>query len=117
MPEYSGLFRKMPDNTSGMDFTLKCRHFPNPDPQTLLENPPSRKVKLEKNFQYCYQRILDQPYSVTIKTVLFIEISIKNYIVGKCHPAVKPCLNSDRDIPRIPVKNKVLTGTYILQTE
>ena len=30
MPEYSGLFRKIPVNASGMDFTLKCRHFPNP---------------------------------------------------------------------------------------
>ena len=40
----------------------------------------------------------------------------KTYVVGKCHPVVKPCLNSDRDIPRIPVKNKALTGTYILQT-
>ena len=29
---------------------------------------------------------------------------------------MKPCLNSDRDIPKIPVKNKVSTGTYILQT-
>ena len=30
MPEYSGLFRKMPVNASGMDFSLKCRHFLNP---------------------------------------------------------------------------------------
>ena len=26
------------------------------------------------------------------------------------------CTHSDRDIPRIPVKNKGLTATYILQT-
>ena len=36
MPEYSGLFRKMPVNASGMDFTLKCRHFLNPDYQKAL---------------------------------------------------------------------------------
>ena len=30
MPEYAGFFRKMPVNASGMDFTHKCRHFPNP---------------------------------------------------------------------------------------
>ena len=40
----------------------------------------------------------------------------KTYAVGKCHPVVRPCLKNDRDIPRIPVQNKVLTGTYILQT-
>ena len=32
MPEYAGLFLKMPVKASGMDFTHKCRHFPNPEP-------------------------------------------------------------------------------------
>ena len=31
MPEYAEIFRKMPVNASGMDFTHKCRHFPNPN--------------------------------------------------------------------------------------
>ena len=30
MPEHAGLFRKIPVNASGMDFTHKCRHFPKP---------------------------------------------------------------------------------------
>ena len=30
MPKYARLFRKMPVNASGMDFTHKYRHFPNP---------------------------------------------------------------------------------------
>ena len=30
MPEYAGLFRKIQENASGMDFTNKCRHFSNP---------------------------------------------------------------------------------------
>ena len=33
MPKYAGLFRNMPVNASGMDFTHKCWHFPNPDPK------------------------------------------------------------------------------------
>ena len=40
----------------------------------------------------------------------------KTYKVGKCHPAVKPYELSIRDINRSPVMNKILTGTYILQT-
>ena len=40
----------------------------------------------------------------------------KTYVVRKCHPAMKPYTHSDRDILRIQVKNKVLTGTYVLQT-
>ena len=34
MPEYAGLFQKMPVNACGMDFIHKCRHFPNPAPCT-----------------------------------------------------------------------------------
>ena len=34
----------------------------------------------------------------------------KAFNFDKCHPAVKPCLNSDRDIPRISVENRILTG-------
>ena len=30
MQKYDGLFRKMPVNANGMDFTHKWRHFPNP---------------------------------------------------------------------------------------
>ena len=40
----------------------------------------------------------------------------RHYTVGKCHPAIKPFPLSKKDINRIPVKNKILTGSYILQT-
>ena len=40
----------------------------------------------------------------------------KSYTVGKCHKAVKPYEFSNRDICRIPVKTKILTGTFILQS-
>ena len=40
----------------------------------------------------------------------------RHYTVGKCHPAIKPVPLSKRDINWIPVKNKILTGSYILQT-
>ena len=36
--------------------------------------------------------------------------------MGKCHPAIKPIPLSKRDINRIPVKNKILTGSDNLQT-
>ena len=40
----------------------------------------------------------------------------KTYTVGKCHPTVKPYMLSSRDVSRIPVKNKIMTGTFILQS-
>ena len=42
MPEYAGFFRKIPVNDSGMDFTHKFRHFPNPATK-------SRKVAATKS--------------------------------------------------------------------
>jgi hypothetical protein len=40
----------------------------------------------------------------------------KTLVLGKCHPSIKPYQKSIRDVNRIPVKTKILTGTYILQT-
>ena len=57
VPEYAGLFRKMPVNASGMDFTHKCRHFPNPadintDRQSI--SPYSITALMEiKGFSQC----------------------------------------------------------------
>ena len=45
MPKYAGLFRKMPVNASGMDFTHKYRHFPNPGFGPKMElNDPGKRV-------------------------------------------------------------------------
>ncbi len=40
----------------------------------------------------------------------------KYFTPGKCHPAIVPYESSSRDVNRLPVKVKILTGTYILQT-
>ena len=49
MSEYSGLFRKMLVNASGMDFTLKCRHFPNPVYGTPLHSTDSLPILMVLN--------------------------------------------------------------------
>ena len=55
MPEYAGLFRKMPVNASGMDFTHKCRHFPNPADNVytnfgLILSIRSQNIEQKTNF-------------------------------------------------------------------
>ena len=86
-----------------------------PDPETLLENPVE-KLNWKKKFNTAINEFWISYIVSHSRLYSSLKYLSKTYIVGKCHPAVKPCLNSDRDIPRIPVKNKVLTGTYILQT-
>ena len=86
-----------------------------PDPESLLDNV-LEKYAWKKRFhtainKYWTERIVSQS-----KLYSSLKHLSKTYVIGKCHPAVRPYLHSDRDIYRIPVKNKVLTGTYILQT-
>ena len=86
-----------------------------PQPKTLLENPPE---KLSWKHQYnnvvnnfWMDRILPQ-----VKMFSSLKYLSRIYTVGKCHPAVKPYNLSIRDVNRIAVKSKILTGTYMLQT-
>ena len=86
-----------------------------PDPELLLDNV-LEKYAWKKRFhtainKYWTERIVSQS-----KLYSSLKHLSKTYVIGKCHPAVRPYLYSDRGIYRIPVKNKVLTGTYILQT-
>ena len=46
MPEYAGLFRKMPLNASGMDFTHKCRHFPNPEVKSSKQKQIPKRLTI-----------------------------------------------------------------------
>ncbi|CAG2192046.1 unnamed protein product [Mytilus edulis] len=39
------------------------------------------------------------------------------YRIGKCHPTASTCSANIRDISRIPIRLKILTGSYILQTK
>ena len=69
MPEYAGLFRKMPVNASGMDFTHKCRHFPNPAVWSLAN--------------LCsHHSILDDPQHLQH----FVLLAYHNTLVGLSQP-------------------------------
>ena len=37
--------------------------------------------------------------------------------IGQCHPIAKTCTANRRDISRIPLRLKIATGSYILQTK
>ena len=37
--------------------------------------------------------------------------------IGQCHPIAQTCTANTRDISRIPVRLKIATGSYILQTK
>ena len=43
-------------------------------------------------------------------------LNVKKFQHGKCHQLLKAISGSDREATRLPVKLKIATGTYILQS-
>ena len=82
-----------------------------PFPETLIDNPPTKyKWKNQCNRvinKYWTEKVISQA-----KLYSSLKFLSRHYTVGKCHPAIKPFPLSKRDINRIPVKNKILTGSY-----
>ena len=81
-----------------------------------LQEKPIAKFTWKKLFNgsvntYWTERVLSQS-----KLYTSLKYLSKSYTVGKCHKAVKPYEFSNRDICRIPFKTKILTGTFILQS-
>ena len=58
-------------------------------------------------------------WSNRTKQEIILFISLKHlgltFTIGRCHPIARTISVNIRDIPRIPVRLKILTGTYILQ--
>ena len=86
-----------------------------PLPEAVLDNPPS-KNKWKKQYNSAINKHWSKKVISQAKLYSSLKFLSKRYIVGQCHTAIKPLPHSTRDINRIPVKNKILTGTYILQT-
>ena len=86
-----------------------------PSPEALIESPVEKL-----SWKHQCNKAVNNYWSTRILSHLRLYSSLKylspTYSVGKCHPAVRPYNLSIRDIYHIPVKNKILTGTYILQT-
>ena len=86
-----------------------------PSAESLLDNP-LEKLEWKKQVN----KVINDHWTgkILCRSELYSSLRYlsKTFTVGNCHPAVKPYNCSNRDIYRIPVKNKILTGTYILQS-
>ena len=86
-----------------------------PEPELILTSKYEKtewKRLVDKHVcKYWVDKIVSQ--SELYSSLNFLS---KIHKPGKCHPAIKPYSKSSRDVNRIPVKTKILTGTYILQT-
>ena len=80
----------------------------------LLDNPPKKEQWKQTVFQniasYYAERIAS--LACTYKTLKYLN---KQYNPGKLHPLLQSEITT-RECARIPVKMKILTGTYILQS-
>ncbi|MCG8048991.1 MAG: reverse transcriptase domain-containing protein [Candidatus Thiodiazotropha endolucinida] len=86
-----------------------------PNPEELLNNP-TKKLIWKKRYNTAINKYWTDQIVSQSELYSSLKYLSKSYIIGRCHPAVKPYARSNRDINRIPLKNKVITGTYLLQT-
>ena len=86
-----------------------------PSTEILHENPLG-KLEWKKMFNVAVNKYWTDKIVSRSELYSSLRYLSKTFMVEKCHPAVKPYCLSDRDIYRIPVKNTILMGTYILQS-
>ena len=86
-----------------------------PSAESLLDNP-LEKLEWKKQVNNVINDHWTEKILCRSELYSSLRYLSKTFTVGNCHPAVKPYPCSNRDIYRIPVKNKILTGTYILQS-
>ena len=86
-----------------------------PDPYEMLNSPPAKlkwKVAVNKH--------VNRHWEENIKASAFLYSSLRflncsNFTCGKRHSLIKT-LGNIREVPRVSTKLKLVTGTYILQT-
>ncbi|MES9904479.1 MAG: reverse transcriptase domain-containing protein [Sedimenticola sp.] len=84
-------------------------------PDELIQMPPKKQ-----EWKRIINKAVNEKWTQCIVNQAELYSSLnqlsKVFIPGRCHPAIIPYQNSYRDVNRIPIKVKILTGTYILQT-
>lgn len=86
-----------------------------PCAEEILDNPP-RKLQWKRLYNCAINKYWSEMILSQSRLYSSLKYLSKSYNIGKCHPAIKPYKLSCRDIIRIPVKNKLMTGTFILQS-
>ena len=89
-----------------------------PDPESLLDNV-LEKYAWKKRFRTAINKYWTERIATQSKLYTSLKHLSKTYVIGKCHPAVRPYLHSDRDIyTEFQSKIKSLPGhIYSKQTE
>lgn len=86
-----------------------------PDPLNLLENPPTKfqwKKTVNEYVNTHWEKQVRES-AVLYSSLRFLNVS--EFSCGKRHPLLRS-LGNIREVPRISIKLKLVTGTYIFQT-
>ncbi|CAG2214778.1 unnamed protein product [Mytilus edulis] len=107
--------KNMKSNSWFIEIKKLCLKYDIDDPYSFLITPLSKflwkKLISTKINSYWEKRINDE--SKLYQTLSYLEMSYK---IGQCHPIARTVDANIRDIAKIPVRLKIATGTYILQT-
>ncbi len=86
-----------------------------PNPNEIITEPEEKQA-----WKRIVNKAVNEKWRRTIITQAELYSSLnrmsKQYTPWQCHQVLVPHENSTRDMNRIPVKMKILTWTYILQT-
>ena len=98
-----------------MDIRKICIKYDITDPYTYLENPLPKS-----QWKSLITKHVHQYWKNAIEENMLLYTSLKyldsNYNIGRIHPLLKSQSANIQDIRRIPTRLKIVTGTYILQT-
>ena len=102
-------------NSWFMDIRKICIKYDITDPYTYLENPLPKS-----QWKSLITKHVHQYWKNAIEENMLLYTSLKyldsNYNIGRIHPLLKSQSANIQDIRRIPTRLKIVTGTYILQT-
>ena len=102
-------------NSWFMNIRKNCIKYDIMDPYTYLENPLPKS-----QWKSLITKHVHQYWKNAIEENMLLYTSLKyldsNYNIGRIHPLLKSQSANIQDIRRIPTRLKIVTGTYILQT-
>lgn len=83
--------------------------------EAFIDNPPKKTMWKNKVYKIVSNLFREKVINLgkMYKTLKYMNII---YTPGKIHPSIQTIGNSVNEISRLPVKIKLLTGTYILQS-
>ncbi len=82
----------------------------------ILDEPPTKNKWKQETTKFINQYWKEHVSNLAQLYSSIRCINASNYEIGKLHPTLESVTSSARDVARLPIKLKIMTGTYHLQS-